>query len=136
MAAGDDILAVRLGRAMTVSRSGDYRPALADAAVAERATPERASLLIRAAAVHAAVSEAINRDPALSKPARAEGVAAQRDAALDLIRRTRATPAYRDARRLLTTLLAPEFAPLRGDPRFQILIMDLAFPAAPFARPD
>jgi tetratricopeptide (TPR) repeat protein len=136
LAAGDDILALRLGRAMTLSRSGDYRTALADVAAAELATPQRASLLIRAAAVHAGVSEAINCDPALSEPARAVGVAAQRDAALDQIRRARATPAHGDARRLPSTLLAPEFAPLRGNPGFGLLIMDLAFPTKPFARAD
>jgi eukaryotic-like serine/threonine-protein kinase len=135
-AVGDELLEVRLGRAATRARSGDYRAALADVATAERATPDRANLLIRFAAFHAGVSEAINRDPALSEAARATGFAAPCDAALGLVRRAAATPAYRDARRLLSTLSASEFDPLRTHPGFQLLMRDLAFPPKPFARPD
>jgi len=136
LAAADDVHALRLGRAGTVARSGDHRAALAAAAAAEREASDRAGMPIRSAALHLLVADAINRDPALSSAARFSGVAAQLAAALDWITRARAAPPYRDPRRLLHALAAPEFVPLRGHPEFQLLMMDLVFPPRPFGSPN
>ena len=86
------------------------------------------------AAFHAAVLGAISRDSSLSQAARAAGVAAHLEAALDSIGQARWTPAYRDPRRLYRILADHEFDPLRAHPVFQLLMMDLGFPAQPFGR--
>ena len=64
----------------------------------------------------------------------ARGVATQLAAALEEIGRARQSAAYRDARRLLHRLDDHDFDPLREEPRFRSLLMDLAFPAQPFAQ--
>ncbi len=136
LAADTDILALRLGRAKTLSLSRDYRAALAEAAAADRSIDNRANLPITSAAAHAALSDAIRRDRSLTPDARAQGVATQLAAALEQIGRARRAPAYRDARRLYHRLGDRDFEPLREQPAFQVLLMDLAFPAQPFARRD
>jgi tetratricopeptide (TPR) repeat protein len=136
LAAGDDVLDVRLGRAALLSRSGAARTALADAAAAEREATDRPRLLIRLAVVYAQVSRAKSHDPALSFVARASGTAAEFRRAMDLIKRARGAPAYRDSRRLLHALAASEFDPLRGHAEFQLLLMDLAFPSNALASPE
>jgi tetratricopeptide (TPR) repeat protein len=57
-------------------------------------------------------------------------------AALDLIRRTGPTLTVRHARRLFRILAQHGFDPLRECRTLRLLMMDLAFPAQPFARPE
>ena len=132
-AAGEEIPALRLKRAATLARSGDYRAALASAADAERAKPVRAELWIESAAFRAGVLRGISRDSALSAASRAALAATQLEEALDLIDRARRTPGFRDPRRLYAVLADPEFDGLQEYPAFQLLMMDLGFPAQPFA---
>ena len=119
-----------------LSLSSDYRAALAEAAAADRSIDDRANLRITSALAHAVLSNAIRRDRSLTEDARAEGVATQLAAALEQIGHARRAPAYRDARRLYHRLGDHDFDPLREHPAFQMLLMDLAFPAQPFARRD
>ena len=134
MAVGTDVLELRLGRAATLGDSGDYRAALTSVADVERTKSDRAKSSILSAAFHASVMGAISRDSSLSQAARAAGVAAHLEAALDSIGQARRTPAYRDPRRLYRILADHEFDPLRAHPVFQLLRMDLGFPAQPFGR--
>jgi len=136
LAADTDILAFRLGRAATLSLSSDYRTALAEAAAADRSIADRANLRMTSALAHAVLSNAIRRDRSLTPDARALGVAVQLAAALEQIGRARRSPAYRDGRRLYHRLADHDFDPLREQPAFQTLLMDLAFPAQPFAHRD
>jgi len=136
LAADTDILAVRLGRATTLSLSNDYHAALAEAAAADWSLDDRADLRMTSALAHAALSGAIRRDQSLTPDARALGVATQLAAALGQIGQARRAPAYRDARRLYRRLGDHDFEPLREQPAFRILLMDLAFPAQPFAYRD
>jgi hypothetical protein len=53
------------------------------------------------------------------------------DRAMDVLKQVVAG-GYRDA----TMKAQPDFAPLRGRGDFQELVLDLDFPAEPFARPD
>ncbi len=133
LAAESDVLAFHLGRATTLSLSSDYRAALAEAAAADRSIDDRADLRMISAGVHAAISSAIRRDRSLTEDARARGVATQLAAALEEIGQAMQSAAYRDARRLLHRLGDHDFDPLREQPRFRSLSMDLAFPAQPFA---
>jgi tetratricopeptide (TPR) repeat protein len=65
-------------------------------------------------------------------------VGAEREslAALDLIGRTGLNLAFRDSRHLRRTLTGHEFDALREHSAFKLLMMDLTFPAQPFARPE
>jgi tetratricopeptide (TPR) repeat protein len=136
LAADTDALAFRLGRAATLALSGDYRAALAEAAVADRSIDDRADLRMASALAHAVLADAIRRDRSLTQAARAEGVATQVAAALERIGQARRSPAYRDARRLYQRLGDHDFDPLREQPAFAMLMRDLAFPAQPFAHQD
>ncbi len=70
--AGDsDVLAFHLGRATTLSLSGDYRAALAEAAAADRSIDDRADLRMISAQAHAILSSAIRHDRSLTQDARA-----------------------------------------------------------------
>ena len=136
LATGARILEIRLGRAAALARSGDHGAALKSVADAERGIPNRAKFAIQSARVHAQVAEAISRDSALAASDRGTGVAAQCEAALKLIKLAARAPAYRDSRRLIRTLADHDFDPLRGYRPFELLLMDLAFPAQAFARPE
>jgi hypothetical protein len=57
-------------------------------------------------------------------------------ATIELVRQTGLALPYRETRRLRHTLAANGFDLLRDHPTFQLLMMDLAFPAQPFARLD
>jgi tetratricopeptide (TPR) repeat protein len=131
-----DLVAFRLGRAATLSLSSDYRGALAEAATADRSIGDRANLRITSALAHAVLFNAIRRDRSLTEEARAEGVATQLAAALEQIAQARRSPAYGDGRRLYHRLGDHDFDPLREQPAFRILLMDLAFPAQAFAHRD
>ena len=135
LAADTDVLAFRLGRRnQPSSRSSDYRSALADVTTADRSIDDRADLRIASALSHVALSDAIRRDRSLTRDVRAEGVATQLTAAFEQIGQARRLPAYRDPRRLYHRLSDHDFDPLREERSFQLLMMDLAFPAEPFAR--
>jgi len=136
LAADSDILAFRLGRATTLCLSSDYRAALAEATAADRSLDDRADLRMTSALAHAALSDAIRRDRSVTPDARALGVATQLAATLEQIGQASRAPAYRDTRRLYRRLADRDFDPLREQPAFQILLMDLAFPAQPFAHRD
>ena len=88
------------------------------------------------ALAHTMLSRTIRRDRSLGQSARALGVAAQIATALEQIGQARRSPDYRDARRLYHRLADHDFEPLRDHPAFQVLLMDLAFPAQPLARGD
>src|SRR5208282_4324539 len=96
LAADTDILAFRLGRAATLSRSSDYRTALAEAAAADRSLGDRADLRLTSALAHSVLSSAIRGDRSLTPDARAHGEATQLAAALEQIGQARRLPAYRD----------------------------------------
>ncbi len=136
LAADTDVPAFRLGRATTLSLSSDYRAALAEAAAADRSIDDRDDQHMTSALAHAALSDAIRRDRSLTQDRPRLGVAAQIAAALQQIRQAGRSPAYRDARRLYHRLGDRDFDPLREQPAFRILLMDLAFPAQPFAHRD
>jgi hypothetical protein len=128
-----DILAFRLGRVIALSISRDYRIALAEATAVDRSIDDRANQRIISALAHAVLSDAIRRDRSLTQVARSQGAATQLAAAFEQIGQARRAPAYRDARRLYHRLLDRDFDPLREQPAFQLLLMDLAFPVTPFA---
>lgn len=67
---------------------------------------------------------------------RARGTAIQIAAALEQIAQARQSAAYQDVRRLIDRLSDRDFDPLREQPAFQMLFLDLAFPAQPFAQRD
>ncbi len=131
-----DVPVFRLGRATTQALLSDYQAALAEAAASDHSIDDRGSLRMTSALAHVAMSRAIRRDRSLGQDARALGVTAQVTAALGQIGQARRSPAYRDARRLYHRLADHDFEPLRDHPAFQLLLMDLAFPAQPLARGD
>ncbi len=123
-------------RATTVSFSSDYRAALLETAEADRSIDDRANLRLTSALAHAVL---VRRHPPRSIPdcgCAALGSATQLAAALEQIGQARRSLAYRDVRRLYHRLGDHDFDPLREQPAFQILLMDLAFPARPFAARD
>ena len=136
LAEGTDVIAFRLGRAATLALLSGYRAALGEAAAADRSIGDRGSLRMTSALAHTMLSRAIRRDRSLGQSARALGVAAQIATALEQIGQARRSPDYRDARRLYHRLADHDFEPLRDHPAFQVLLMDLAFPAQPLARGD
>jgi len=99
LAADTDLPEFRLGRAATLSRTSDYRAALAEAAAADRSMNDRGDLHMNSALAHALLSNAIRRDRSLTQDARAEGAAIQLTAAFQQICQARRSPAYRDSRR-------------------------------------
>jgi tetratricopeptide (TPR) repeat protein len=136
LAVDTDVIAYRLGRTTTLSLSSDYRAALAETAAAERSIDDRDNLRMTSALAHSMLSKAIRRDQTLTPNARAQAVATQIATALDQIGHARRSLAYRDARRLHHRLSDHDFDSLRTQPEFQMLLMDLAFPAEPFAHRD
>ena len=131
-----DILALGLGRVITLSFSRDYRAALAEAAAADRAIVDQANERLISAQAHAVLSNTVRHDRSLTHDARAQGAATHVAAALEQIGEARRAPDYQDTRRLYHRLRDQDFNPLREQPVFQTLMMDLAFPAHPFAHHD
>ena len=117
LAANTSILEFRLGRAAARRSSGDYAAALTSVADAERAKSNRRRCRSGARAFMCRSwqpSAAIRRSPLQTCAA---GVAAQFEAALNLISQAARAPAYRDSRRLYRTLVQTTTSTLYVDSR-------------------
>jgi serine/threonine protein kinase/tetratricopeptide (TPR) repeat protein len=113
---------IRLARASTLAHLGQYAKATAEADELSKPTQVGAGDLYNLACVYALSSAAAEGEPALEERYAAHAVELLRQAA---------EKGYRDVAHLEKDA---DLDPIRGRPDFQLLIMDLAFPADPFAR--
>jgi serine/threonine-protein kinase len=121
---------VRLGRARTLARMGRHARAAAEAAV----VPASARNLAVAASVFAVAADAARADERLSMAEREAAAERYVARAVALLDRARRAGALDDPGTLADLTSARDLDALRSRPDFRALMLDLAFPADPFAR--
>jgi tetratricopeptide (TPR) repeat protein len=87
-----------------------------------------------AACVHAALAQLALRDQGRSPAERQQRADRDLERALDLLDEARSSDEFKEMIRLDEVQKETLLDPLRSQPRFQFLMMDLAMPADPFAR--